>query len=87
MAETRKKNGTAKQNGTTRATGGTGKNGTGKKNSTAKLSNGKAASNASFEIFGVKDNGEGYETLEQFKGMKFYSHGIKKTDGTTDRRR
>lgn len=46
-----------------------------------RVSNGKAASNASFEIFGVKDNGEGYETLEQFKGMKFYSHGIKKTDG------
>ena len=46
-----------------------------------RISNGKAASNASFEIFGVKDNGEGYETLEQFKGMKFYSHGIKKTDG------
>ena len=46
-----------------------------------RVSNGKAASNASFEIFGVKDNGEGYETLEQFKGMKFYSRGIKKTDG------
>ncbi|MFR1492994.1 MAG: hypothetical protein ACLSS7_05535 [Eubacterium ventriosum] len=46
-----------------------------------RVSNGKAASNASFELFGVKDNGEGYETLEQFKGMKFYSHGIKKTDG------
>ena len=46
-----------------------------------RVSNGKAASNASFEIFGVKDTGEGYETLEQFKGMKFYSHGIKKTDG------
>lgn len=46
-----------------------------------RVSNGKAASNASFEIFGVKDNGEGYETLEQFKGMKFYSHEIKKTDG------
>lgn len=45
-----------------------------------RVSNGKAASNASFEIFGVKDNGEGYETLEQFKGMKFYSHGVKKTD-------
>ena len=43
-----------------------------------RVSNGKAASNASFEIFGVKDTGEGYETLEQFKGMKFYSHGIKK---------
>ena len=46
-----------------------------------RVSNGKAASNASFELFGVKDNGEGYETLEQFRGMKFYSHGIKKTDG------
>ena len=46
-----------------------------------RVSNGKATSNASFEIFGVKDNGEGYETLEQFKGMKFYSRGIKKTDG------
>ena len=46
-----------------------------------RVSNGKAASNASFEIFGVKDNGEGYETLEQFKGMKFYSRGIKKTYG------
>lgn len=46
-----------------------------------RVNNGKAASNASFEIFGVKDNGEGYETLEQFKGMKFYSRGIKKTDG------
>ena len=46
-----------------------------------RVSNGKAASNASFEIFGVKDTGEGYETLEQFKGMKFYSRGIKKTDG------
>ena len=46
-----------------------------------RVSNGKAAANASFELFGVKDNGEGYETLEQFKGMKFYSHGIKKTDG------
>lgn len=46
-----------------------------------RVSNGKAASNASFEIFGVKDTGESYETLEQFKGMKFYSHGIKKTDG------
>lgn len=46
-----------------------------------RVSNGKAVANSSFEIFGVKDNGEGYETLEQFKGMKFYSHGIKKTDG------
>lgn len=45
-----------------------------------RVSNGKAVANSSFEIFGVKDNGESYETLEQFKGMKFYSHGIKKTD-------
>ncbi len=45
-----------------------------------RLSSGKAVANSSFEIFGVKDNGENYETLEQFKGMKFYSHGIKKTD-------
>lgn len=45
-----------------------------------RVSNGKAVGNTSFEIFGVKDNGEGYETLEQFKGMKFYSHGVKKTD-------
>ena len=45
-----------------------------------RVSNGKAVANSSFEIFGVKDNGESYETLEQFKGMKFYSYGIKKTD-------
>ena len=39
---------------------------------------------AAFEIYGLKDNGKAPESLEQFEGMKFYSHGLKYTDDNGD---
>lgn len=45
-----------------------------------RTSKGKAVGDTKFELFGVKDNGETPESLDQFEGMKFYSHGKKQTD-------